>query len=217
MLHYFPMKVAISISGAQGKMGKAVSSLLEKSPLFLLASSILLSDVVIDFSSPSKLPSLLKECLQTQKPLVIGTTGYSVEEQKELEKASQKIPVFYAPNFSIGMALLMNALDLIKQQAPQDSLIHITETHHVHKKDTPSGSALLIANGLEQPVSHILSIRSNEAVGTHHIAFELLGETLSLQHEAHERSIFARGALEAALFLMHKPPGYYTMKDLMNA
>ncbi|MGR3973597.1 MAG: dihydrodipicolinate reductase C-terminal domain-containing protein [Candidatus Rhabdochlamydia sp.] len=210
------MSVSVLISGKNGRMGKALLSLLEEHHLFSLAPSFFLADVVIDFSSPAKLSSLLEACVKHQNRLVIGTTGYEEGAFQEMQQAAKHIPLFYSPNFSLGMNLLLKVLSVIKPQA-QEAKISIRETHHLHKQDAPSGSSLSLAEALDFSPSSIESIRSEETVGIHTVSLEWENESLCFEHQAADRAVFAKGALKAALFLIHQAPGYYTMKDLIDA
>lgn len=191
-------------------MGLAVQAVVQNNSAFTLSENSAECDVVIDFSSPSSLPELLK----MKKPLVIGTTGYGAEEKKLVQEASKLIPIFMTPNFSLGMTLLRQMVQGLAEKV--DGTIEIVEAHNQNKKDKPSGSALLIAEELDKNVP-IHSIRSGDIVGDHTVIFGLDGERLEIKHQVHSRAAFAHGALKAAQFIKSQPPGFYTMKDLSYA
>ena len=143
--------------------------------------------------------------------MVIGTTGIDVAE---LKTASKSIPIFYAPNFSLGMALLKRAAAEIARSFPSEAHIDLIETHHAGKKDAPSGSALSLAAAVDREVK-IHSLRSGGIIGEHSLQFNTAEERIEIFHQVHTRDAFAKGALEAALFLMGKPAGLYGMDELL--
>ncbi len=213
----------IALVGSTGKMGSILSSLIEKDSLFSLtlklhsASSFEASlfseiDLLFDFSLPSSLSSYLSICLEKQIPLVIGTTGFSSEQEEAIQKASCKIPIFFSPNFSIGIAL---TTFFGKKASSFFSKVSIEEKHHIHKKDTPSGTALFLQKEIS-PSSSISSIREKEVFGEHTLFFTSSQETLTIKHRALSREVFAEGALKAAHFLLQQKPGLYSMKELVN-
>jgi 4-hydroxy-tetrahydrodipicolinate reductase len=209
------MGTIIYLQGTTGRMGKSITALIENDPAFSLTNNLALADVAVDVSAPSALPGLLQLCLEAKKPLVIGTTGYNEEEKKMIEAASQQIPLLYAPNFSFGMALLKNMVSELVKKIGNDADIKIVEEHHANKKDTPSGSALALAQivGKQVPID---SKRSGDTIGDHTVIFDLGEERLELKHSATSRAVFAQGALRAALFLKTQPPGYYTLCHLLK-
>ena len=191
------------------------------------------ADVVVDFSFHSGVGDLLDYCISKNLPVVIATTGHSEEEKLLISEASKKIPVFYSANMSIGVAVLA---DLAKKAASAfpDADIEIVETHHNRKVDVPSGTALLLANSMKEarPSAEfnigrpengkrtreeigIHSLRMGNYFGKHEIYITTGSETLTLAHEAHNRTLFAEGALKAAAFICGKQPGLYNMKDMM--
>ena len=174
-------------------------------------------DVAVDFSLPDALAPLLSACLTRNAALVSGTTGYSADQFRGLEAAARQIPIVWAANFSLGVVVLE---DLVQRAAAalKHWDVRIEETHHAHKKDAPSGTALTLARatgrvGASQP--QIDSIRRDEVVGDHLVSFSGPGETVELRHHAESRDIFASGALEAACVIAGKRPGLYRMADLM--
>ena len=197
------------------------------------ATCNVVSDVVVDFSFHSGVRELLEYCISKSLPVVIATTGHTEEEKALITEASKKIPVFYSANMSIGVAVLA---DLAKKAASSfpDADIEIVETHHNRKVDVPSGTALLLANSIKEarPSAEfnigrpengkrtkeeigIHSLRMGNYFGKHEIYITTGSETLTLTHEAHNRTLFAEGALKAAAFLCGKKSGLYNMKDMM--
>ncbi len=194
-------------------------------------------DVVIDFSSPEGTAALLPICRNDRIPLVVATTGHSVGQMKVLKEAGHEMPLLMAANLSLGMNLLMKLLaEASAALREQDFDIEIVEKHHRFKKDSPSGTALRLAQIIQEhvgeiPVRHgregivgarpkkeigIHAIRGGDEVGDHSVIFSTIGETLELHHRATSRDAFAKGALEAARFLMGKGPGWYGMEDVLG-
>ncbi|MCH9611975.1 MAG: 4-hydroxy-tetrahydrodipicolinate reductase [Chlamydiia bacterium] len=171
--------------------------------------------ILIDFSLPEALDSLLLLATTHSLPLAIGTTGYSADQFAEIENAASRIPIFYASNFSIGIALFQQFLS---QNAPfltSHFSLALSETHHTEKKDSPSGTALALASPFDQ--IDIDSMRIAEKVGIHSLTASSPFESLTITHEAKSRTLFAQGALDAAVFIQNKPPKLYAMSDLLNA
>lgn len=222
------MPLQIGLIGASGKMGKKISSCIGNDPSFSLAwefnSSSLYeplhaAHIIIDFSSASALEKNLRFAVSTNTPIVIGTTGFSEPEKQLLEEASKKIPIFWAPNFSLGMALLTHAIETLSPLFQPNFKAHIEETHHIHKKDSPSGSAIALEKAARQGYDKPLPIESHrigETIGDHSIVFSSNEETITFEHKALSREIFALGALKAAKFLVGKEPKLYSMKDLLS-
>lgn len=198
-------KVRITLIGKEGKMGRAISSLAKQDPEVEVGEE---GEIVVDFSSPEG----TKKALALQKPLVCGTTGLSHEVMEELRTLSKKVPVLYSPNFSLGMTLCFEILDLLKKKRTFFSKIAIEETHHKDKVDAPSGTAKRMAQllGVDKVSSH----RIDEVIGTHEINFFLEEEKIILKHEALSRKVFAKGALAAVKFIYNRPPKFYTLHDL---
>jgi 4-hydroxy-tetrahydrodipicolinate reductase len=203
-----------------------------------IAQAIRNCDVVIDFSHPNASSELGRACAEAKKPAVIGTTGHSKEERAALEKLALSVPVVLSPNFSVGV----NALFWLTRKAAQmlgDGFdLEITEMHHRLKKDAPSGTAKKLAEILcevrgfdyakdvrhgregligERPEKEIAvhSIRGGDVVGDHTVTFAGAGERLELSHKAASRETFALGALRAARWVVGKPPGLYSMEDVL--
>jgi 4-hydroxy-tetrahydrodipicolinate reductase len=193
------------------------------------------ADCVIDFSNHGATEALLDYCVARQLPLVIATTGHTEAEKARIQAASASIPLFYSANMSIGVALLASLARQTAAMFPEAD-IEIIERHHNQKLDVPSGTALLLANSICQarPEATLLvgrhengkrtpqeigihSLRYGSEVGTHEIIVSTGTQTITLKHEAENRSLFAEGALAAAAFLTGKPAGYYTMNELVSA
>ena len=216
--------VRIGLIGSTGRFGKAIAALRDPSVQISAlyhrahpADGDEKVDLFLDVSTVSALPHNLQVALLTKKPIVIGTTGHPHLES--LKEAARSIPVFYAANFSLGMALMQRAAGEFARRFHRTASIALTESHHADKKDAPSGSALIIARSIEKthPAKvEIQSIRSGQIVGKHELHFRSFEEHLTLVHEAQSRDAFARGALEAARFLAVQSPGFYTMDDLIK-
>ena len=192
------------------------------------------ADCMIDFSHHSCTQDLLSFAKKHRIPLVIATTGQTEEEKKAIQEAAKQIPIFFAANFSMGIAVL---IELAKKTAKlfPDAEIEIVEKHHDRKLDAPSGTALAIAKGIQEvrPRATIHSgrsgngkrtkeeigihaVRMGNIVGEHEVMIGTQNQTLTLKHEAHSRALFAEGALTAAAFLQGKPAGLYDMKELVR-
>lgn len=201
------MGIKIGLIGPHGRLGKAIAALEEVIPITRTTPRKNLNcDVLIDVSSPLS----LLENLSAMKPIVIGTTGHS--DFSIIEQAAKTLPIFYAPNFSLGIALMRKVAAEIATRFPSD--IDLIETHHTQKKDAPSGTALLLSK--IAPNTRIHSIRSGKIIGEHTLLFNTAEERITLSHETHSRDAYARGALAAAHFLAHKPPGLYGMDNLFQ-
>lgn len=187
-------------------MGKAVSALIAQDPQLELSED---GAVVIDFSTPEG----TQKAIRLQKPLVCGTTGLSRTIFDELASLSKKVPVVYSPNFSIGMALCFEILELIKEEKDLFSHILIEEAHHKNKRDAPSGTAKKMAEILQ--CEEIISHREDQTAGIHQVDFFLAGEKISLRHEAESREPFARGALTAAKFIYNLEPKFYRLSECL--
>ena len=183
----------------------SLSPLLEKSDLFL------------DFSSPDALSTYLPDLIKAKKPLLVGTTGYNDKQYKLLKKASRSLPLFYSPNFSFGVAILLQCIDKVASHFP-GSEVQIAEVHHVEKKDGPSGTAKNMAERVQGQckIRFISFAREGSVIGTHSILFHLPNEEITLAHKALDRSLFAQGALRAAKWLVKQAPGLYGMEDLIQ-
>ena len=220
--------VRILIHGASGRMGQALIRLAQDDARLRVSAQsgsresdrlrdLPEFDIAVDFSSPEGFDAVLALCLERGKGLVSGTTGLSASQFAALEAAGARIPVLWASNFSLGVAVL----DRLVGQAGQwlkDWQLDIFESHHIHKKDAPSGTALSLgrsaeAAGGKAPVYH--SLRGGDIVGEHTVQFTGMGERIELTHRATNRDIFAQGALFAAVRLSAKMNGHYRFDDLL--
>jgi len=179
-----------------------------------------LSDVVIDFSNYQAVLPLLKAGVHHKKPLVIGTTGLTEEIFKEIKAASKYIPIFYSANMSTGVFALSQLVESACSMLKSEYDVKIIETHHKHKQDAPSGTALMLHNHIERvnPDRNISisSIREGEELGTHEIIFSNQFETISLKHQATSRALFAIGAINIAKWLYCQSQGFYKMKSYLE-
>jgi len=197
-------------------MGRTIAALVENDSLVSLENTLEMADVAIDFSSHAALADLLEKCVRHQKPIVVGTTGHSAENIRLLQEMSKQIPILFSPNFSLGMAVTLEAAELIARQLKGLCQIEIVEAHHQTKKDQPSGAALKLAKAVSDKEIPIHSIRAGDIVGDHMVVFVLAGERIELKHQAQSREVFACGALLAAKFIRNRPPGLYSVKDLFS-
>lgn len=222
----------IAVSGASGRMGRAVLRLAQEAGIEIAAAIDVLEtpggirslesrvDVLIDFSSPAGTMERLEECLRTGTPIVIGTTGFTPDQRRRIEEASRRIPVLLSANLSRGMNVLFRWLPELVRALGEEYDLDIVETHHRFKKDAPSGSARTLAERIEAATgrrARLHSVRSGDVVGEHRVLLGTLGETIEIVHRAGSREIFARGALEAARWLSQAPPGLYSMLDVVTA
>ena len=190
-------------------------------------------DGVIDFSHHTAVGGLMDFCIAKNLPVVVATTGHTPEEKEIIAEASKKIPVFFSANMSIGVALLAELAKKAASVFPEAN-IEIVEKHHNQKLDVPSGTALLLAHRIQEALTDtvllvgrhengkrtakeigIHSLRLGNEVGTHEIIIATGAETITLKHEAENRSLFANGALAAAKFLKGKPAGLYSMQNII--
>jgi 4-hydroxy-tetrahydrodipicolinate reductase len=194
-------------------------------------------DALIDFSTPRGTMAVLPPCVARRIPLVVATTGHTPAQRQEIEAAAQKTALLMAPNMSLAVNVLMKLVGQAAGALREKGFdVEILERHHRFKKDSPSGTALHIAHTIQEAMGQtqlrygreglvgerpaheigIHAIRVGDNVGEHTIVFSTLGETLELTHRAHTRDCYARGALQAAKFLAGKPPGRYTMNDVLG-
>ena len=248
--------VKIAITGANGKMGRVITGLVEqrddceiiagidinlekngKFPIFKSPFELPEKpDVIIDFSHPSALDDLLSYCTMNGVPVVVATTGYTEEQTAKIKKTGEQIPVFFTFNMSLGINLLVElgkrAVNVLGGQFD----IEIVEKHHNLKKDAPSGTAIMIAEALNNELGNkyhyvydrhsvrkpreadeigIHSIRGGTIVGEHDIIFAGHDEVITLSHSAASKEVFANGSINAAIFLSKKDKGLYDMSDLL--
>lgn len=174
-------------------------------------------DVAVDFSLPEAFDGILALCVERKVALVSGTTGLSDTKRRAMEAASRQIPVLWASNFSIGVAVLHELVRRAANALPGWDC-DIIEMHHTRKLDAPSGTALTLGAAAEAGGAspHYAAIRAGDIVGEHLVQFSGQGERVELVHRANDRDIFARGALRAAIWLAAKPPGLYAVSDLLG-
>jgi 4-hydroxy-tetrahydrodipicolinate reductase len=173
-------------------------------------------DVAIDFSLPQGFDPVLALCAERGRPLVSGTTGLEPAQRQALEAASRRIPLLWASNFSVGVAVLDELVERAALALPGWDC-DIVESHHVHKKDAPSGTALTLGESAQRggALPRYASLRAGDIVGEHLVQFAGQGERIELVHRASRRDIFARGALQAASRLAGRQAGLYTMRGLL--
>jgi 4-hydroxy-tetrahydrodipicolinate reductase len=262
--------IKIGVNGACGKMGQRILALAtedparyqavqafdtqvsigKKTPQGIVVESVesyrdgkatLKCDVLIDFSGPEGAKQCLSAALSSKKALVIGSTGLDEDTLKSIEAAATKVPMVVSANMSIGVNLVIQMLEQITAKLPKDFDIEITEAHHRHKKDAPSGTALMLAKAIavvkgwdlkkcllyrkeskadQERSSDVIGmqvIRAGEIVGDHTVLFAGPAETIEITHKAQSRDTFARGALMAAAFAHQAKPGkIYNMKDVLK-
>ena len=197
------------------------------------------SNVIIDFTVPKCTLEVLKIASKLKKRVVIGTTGFSKKEEKLIKKYSKKIPILKAGNMSLGVNLLVYLTEITSKSLGNNFLSKVYEVHHKHKKDHPSGTALMLGKGValgrNKDLSKIIgkkylnkrtfpyskkinfnSIRKGKVVGEHEIKFSSGKEIVTLNHESFDRALYSEGALTAAKWLMNKKPGLYSMRNVLN-
>ncbi|MEI6805726.1 MAG: dihydrodipicolinate reductase C-terminal domain-containing protein [Myxococcaceae bacterium] len=202
------------VFGTQGRMSRAIQDMALLDSHIQLLSTPEKNCVLIDFTSPAALKSNLETAQKYQAAYMIGTTGLAPEQFEALSQASTQIPVLWASNTSLGANLLFELTRLASQKLTNFT-VSIEDTHHVHKKDSPSGTALVLQESVGRDCK-IVSHRTGETAGIHTVLFGGPFETLSLKHEVSDRKVFAQGALLAAQFLSQQKPGLYTMKDVLG-
>jgi len=202
-------------------MGNDHKEVISNFPIFSLLDSPEKGDVIIDFSSPGAMIDLLKFAEERRLPMVLATTGLSLEEQDAVNRAALEIPIFQSPNFSIGINLLASVVELVMPVLEQEFDVGIIDKHHREKRDSPSGTAILLGKTVENASRHgkkaeIVSLRIGTIPGEHTVVFAGPGEVIELKHTAQSRQIFAQGAVKAAEYLLGKPPGLYTMAHMLK-
>ena len=195
------------------------------------------ADVIIDFSHPSALTTVLNYCKKRKLPVILATTGYTDEQKKEFTEASKEIPVFFSANMSLGINLIIALAKKATKLLEGNFDIEIVERHHNQKIDAPSGTALAIADAIDETLSYpaeyvydrhavrrkrkpteigIHAVRGVTIVGDHEVIFAGTDEVIELKHSAHSKEVFAVGAIKAAKFMSDKPAGMYNMNDLIS-
>ena len=254
-------KINLSITGCMGRMGQQLiknsykdkrfklNSLTERKsiskkisgikPQMNTSDAFKNTDVIIDFTVPECTLDVLKIASKLKKRVVIGTTGFTKKEENLIKSYSKKIPILKAGNMSSGINLLMYLTEITSKILGNEYLAKIYEVHHKHKKDYPSGTALMLGKGVAVGKNkdfyklfgkkylnkksfpygdkiNFNSIRKGEIIGEHEVLFSSGKEIIKLNHEAFDRSLYSEGALTAAKWLMNKKTGLYSMRDLMN-
>ena len=254
-------KIKLSITGCLGRMGQQLVKSSKTDKNFKLVSvtenraiskkvsglkpqlnkeiAFKNTDVIIDFTIPKCTFEVLKIASELKKRVVIGTTGFTKKEENLIKKYSKKIPILKAGNMSLGINLLMYLTEIASKSLGNNFLSKVFEVHHRHKKDHPSGTALMLGKGIAVgknkdfyrllgkkylnkksfPYSKNInfnSIRKGETVGEHEVLFSSGKETITLNHEAFDRSLYSEGAFTAAKWLMSKKPGLYSMRNVLN-
>ena len=197
------------------------------------------TDIIVDFTVPRCTLDILKIASKLKKRVVIGTTGFTQKEEALIKSFSKKIPILKAGNMSLGVNLLMYLTEIASKSLNDEYLSKVFEAHHRHKKDYPSGTALMLGKGIADGKNKNLynlmgkkflnkksfpygkkinfnSIRKGEIIGEHEVTFTNRKETIKLNHEAFDRALYSDGALTAAKWLINKKPGLYSMRDLLN-
>jgi 4-hydroxy-tetrahydrodipicolinate reductase len=223
--------VRVLLVGAAGRMGKTVFDLAQNDGEIEIVARCDLDDslepamkncdVAIDFSHAKAIDEICRAASQHAKPLVIGTTGHSPQQRRIIEETTHLVPVVFASNFSVGVNVLFSLARKAAELLGSDFRADILETHHKMKKDAPSGTAKTLAEILKaarksESEIPIQSTREGDIVGEHSVIFSGPAERLELTHRAASREIFARGALRAAKWVIGKPPGFYSMQDVLG-
>ena len=250
--------VKIIMHGCNGKMGQVISRIVKEDtsaeivagidtylgvkneyPVFeSLEACDVEADVIIDFSNAAAVDHLLDFCAEKGMPVVLCTTGLSEEQLKKMKEVSEKAAVLKSANMSLGVNLLLKLLqDASKVLAPAGFDIEIVEKHHNQKVDAPSGTALALADSINEALDHeyvynydrsqvrakrdkkeigIAAVRGGTIVGEHEVIFAGEDEVIEFKHTAHSKAVFGKGAVEAAKFLKGKPAGLYGMGDVIQ-
>ena len=254
-------KINLAISGCMGRMGQQLIKSANNNINFKLVSltenrkinkkisgikpsinsinAFKKANVIIDFTVPKCTLEILKIAVKQKKKVVIGTTGFTKKEEKLIKKFSKRIPILKAGNMSLGVNLLTYLTEIASRSLSKDFLSKVYEVHHRHKKDYPSGTALMLGRGIAKgknkdfykmigrkylnkklfPYSikiNFNSIRKGEVIGEHEVTFSSGKEVITLNHESFDRSLYSDGALTAAQWLFNKKPGLYSMRDVLN-
>ena len=254
-------KIRLLVTGCMGRMGQQIIKSVKKDKNFKLTAltenrkinkkinvvKVELNneklfknvDLIIDFTIPKCTFQVLKIATKLKKRVVIGTTGFTKKEENLIKNFSKKIPILKAGNMSLGINLLMYLTEIASSSLGKNFLSKIFEIHHKHKKDYPSGTALMLGKGIAVgknknfysllgkkylnkktfPYSKKInfnSVRKGEIIGEHEVKFSSGKEIITLNHEAFDRALYSEGALTAAKWLINKKPGLYSMRNLMN-
>lgn len=250
--------VRVIMSGCNGYMGRVVTEIIAADEDVQIVAGIDLADngdktypvfcsisecdaqadVIIDFSSPKALDSLLTYCCEKKVPAIFCTTGYTQEQIEQIKEASRQVAVMKSANMSLGVNMLLKLIqDAAKLLAPAGFDMEIVEKHHNRKVDAPSGTALALADSLNEALDQkyeytydrskdrkprekyeigISAVRGGNIVGEHEVIFAGLDEVIEFKHTAYSKSVFAKGAVQAAKFMAGKPAGFYDMSDVIG-
>ena len=254
-------KINLAITGFMGRMGQQLIKSSKKDKTFKVVTltenrkinkkisgikpelnsvnSFKKAHVIIDFTVPKCTLEILKIASKQKKKIIIGTTGFSKKEEMLIKRFSKKIPILKAGNMSLGVNLLIYLTEIASKSLGKNFLSKIYEVHHKHKKDYPSGTALMLGKGVATgknkefysligkkylnkksfPYSKKInfnSIRKGEVIGEHEVTFSSGKEIVTLNHESFDRALYSEGALAAAKWILNKKPGLYSMRDLLN-
>ena len=254
-------KINLAITGCMGRMGKQLIKSSRSNKQFKLVSlteskkinkkihglipefntdrAFIKANVIIDFTDPRCSIDVLKVASKLKKKVVIGTTGFTIKQEKIIKSYSKKIPILKAGNMSLGVNLLMYLTEIASKSLGNNFLSKIFEVHHKHKIDYPSGTALMLGNGIaigkNKKFKSLIgkkylnkknfpygkkinfnSLRKGEVIGEHEVLFSSGKEIITLNHESFDRALYSEGALAAAKWLMNKKPGLYSMRNLLN-
>ena len=254
-------KIKLLVTGCMGRMGQQIITSVKRDKNFKLIAltenkkinkkingvKVELNDeklfkkvdLIIDFTIPKCTFQVLKIAAKLKKRVVIGTTGFTKKEENTIKKFSKRIPILKAGNMSLGINLLMYLTEIASNSLGKNFLSKIFEIHHKHKKDYPSGTALMLGKGIAVGKNknfysllgkkylnkktfpygkkiNFNSVRKGEIIGEHEVKFSSGKEIITLNHEAFDRALYSEGALSAAKWLINKKPGLYSMRNLMN-
>ena len=255
------VKIKLGITGCMGRMGQQLIKSSKQDRKFKLTSltenrvinkkisgikpdlnseeTFKKADVIIDFTIPKCSLGILKIASKLKKKVIIGTTGFTQREEELIKKYSKKIAILKAGNMSLGINLLMYLTEIASKSLNSNFLSKVFEVHHKHKKDYPSGTALMLGKGIADGQKKTLyglmgkkflnkksfpygkkinfnSLRKGEIIGEHEVRFSSGKEIITLNHEAFDRALYSEGALTAAKWLVNKKPGLYSMRNLLN-
>jgi len=254
-------RINLGISGCMGRMGQQLIRSSKKNKNFKLVAltenrlvnkkfngikpefnsdkAFKKTDIIIDFTIPSCTLEILKIAAKLKKKVVIGTTGFTKVEEDKIKKYSKKIAILKAGNMSLGVNLLMYLTEIATKALGDKYLSKVFEVHHKHKKDFPSGTALMLGKGIAVGKNkdfykligkkflnkksfpygkkiNFNSVRKGEIIGEHEVKFSSGKEIITLNHEAFDRALYSDGAMSAAQWLNSKKPGLYSMRDLLS-
>ena len=214
-------KIKYGLIGASGKMGVEIEKVFSEADHKCVFKYDIdgekqddIPQLIIDFSLPVVFPKTLEYIKTFKTPLIIGTTGLTPEQFKNLKSVSKELTVVQSYNYSIGIQLLLKMIEAIKNNMDGWD-IEIEETHHRFKKDKPSGTAIMIRNTIDKDIP-ISSLRLGNVPGIHSVQFGSLGEVIKIEHQALSRRTFADGVLKSAYFILKKQNGFYSFKDVIN-